>query len=137
MPPPAPSAGVQWTVRPSSSTESERLSRNSRARRQTPRRTPKVLLAIQSQQATQRTAQRVKATVKRYARLDEEGNPIRCVGFQIGAKIVFDTAQAAEACRQSLVSRGLSEARSVHECRRRAGETHFHLTRRVPQPERD
>lgn len=80
---------------------------------------------------------RVAATMKRYARLDDQDQPVRCVGFRQGSKIVFDTAERAESCRRSLVDRGLSETRAVHECRRREGEIHFHLTRRESHPERD
>lgn len=75
--------------------------------------------------------------MKRYARLDDQEQPMRCVGFRQGSKVIFDTAERAESCRRSLVDRGLSETRAVHECRRREGETHFHLTRREYHPERD
>lgn len=75
--------------------------------------------------------------MKRYARLDDHDQPVRCAGFHNGSKIIFDTPQVAESCRRSLVDRGLSETRSVHECRRSEGETHYHLTRRSPVGERE
>ncbi|HET9144185.1 hypothetical protein [Actinophytocola sp.] len=113
------------------------MSRNGKMRRQTPRRAPKVLLAEFEANARKAVRMRVAATMKRYARLNAHGAPERCVGFRSGSKIIFDTPERAEACRQSLVARGLSQTRSVHACDRWGGETHYHLTRRERPAEGD
>lgn len=75
--------------------------------------------------------------MRRYARLDEHDLPVRCTGFRTGSKIIFDSAERAEACLRSLTDRGLSAVRAVHACRRPEGETHFHLTRRDSRSQRD
>lgn len=113
------------------------MASGARQRRATARRSPKLLAAEAATQRHAAVRRQVAATMKRYARLDDHDQPVRCPGFRNGSKIVFDTPQLAESCRRSLVDRGLSETRSVHECRRREGETHFHLTRRVPVEDRD
>lgn len=113
------------------------MARQAKQRRMTVRRSPKILAAEAANQRRRSEASKVAATMKRYARLDDHGQPVRCVGFRSGSKIVFDSPRAAEACRQSLVSRGLSQTRSVHECDRQVGETHYHLTRRERPAEGD
>lgn len=107
------------------------------ARQAKQRRSPKLLAAEAAARNRDAIRRRVAATMKRYARLDDHGQPVRCAGFRSGSKIVFDTPQLAESCRRSLVDRGLSQTRSVHACERRDGETHYHLTRQVPLAERD
>lgn len=113
------------------------MASGARQHRATARRSPKLLAAQAAERKRESAKRQVAATMKRYARLDDCGQPMRCAGFRTGSKIIFDTPQLAESCRRSLVDRGLSQTRSVHECRRREGETHFHLTRRVPVDDRD
>lgn len=113
------------------------MAKQARQRKRTVRQSPKLLAAQVAARRHAMVRNQVATTLKRYARLDDHDQPVRCAGFRSGSKIVFDTPQVAESCRRSLVDRGLSETRSVHECRRREGETHYHLTRQSPVGERE